>query len=540
MKKIILISISILMVLSLSSCSQGNQKVSKKDSLKDTLNVSVSDEPVSIDPAKCLTMDACSILTNLFEGLVNFDKNGNFVPGVATDWTANDDYTQFTFHLRHDAKWSDGSNVTADDFKYAWLRTLNPKTASSFAYYLYYIKNAESYNAGKIDASQVGINVVDPYTLQVNLEHPCSYFLSLTTLAGYYPVKSSIIETYGDKWIQEADTYVTDGAYKLREWNHNTNLLIEKNKQYWDSDNVFIQDINFLLITDATTIMNAYEAGELDFNEYTLTADEMSQVDNVKYADFVYTRLVEFNLNREIFKDVRVREAINIALDREEMVSLVGKGNFPMQYFVPSGFRTNEGVDYREVYQNKYFNSTSSIERAKELLTEAGYPNGKGIPALTYLCNTIGYNVTNAEIFKNQLAKIGIDVKIVSLDKKIMVAQRKTGDYDFTPVNLLAEYPDISVFLYSLRTNDPSNYAHYSNSLFDGLYAKIVTESDKKTKFDLVHQAEDILMKDYPVIPLYVNQMSYIEDGGVEGYVHDTAGRLSFVHAKLIKKNNSN
>jgi oligopeptide transport system substrate-binding protein len=193
------------------------------------------------------------------------------------------------------------------------------------------------------------------------------------------------------------------------------------------------------------------------------------------------------------------------------------------------------GKDYREIYTNKYFESTPDIERAKKLLAEAGYADGKGIPTLTYLCNTIGYNVANAEIFKNQLAKIGVDVKIVSLDKKIMVAQRNSGDYDFTPVNLLAEYPDISVFLYSLRTKDSSNYAHYSNVLYDDLYTKIITESDVKTKFELVNQAENILMKDYPVIPLYINQMSYIENGSVEGYTHDTAGRLSFVHAKIIK-----
>ena len=536
MKKIISIVVLVLSVFSLSACSFNSNQKNQKSSIKDTLNVSVSIEPVSIDPAKCLSMDACSMLTNLFEGLVNFDEKGNFVPGVATSWSANDDYTQFTFHLRNNAQWSDGSNVIAEDFKYAWMRTLNPETASSFAYYLYYIKNAESYNAGKIDASQVGINVIDPYTLEVNLEHPCSYFLSLTTLAGYYPVKSSIIEANGDKWTQNADTYVTNGAYKLREWKHDTSLLIEKNKQYWDSSNVFIQNINFLLMADATTIINAYETGELDFVEYTLKPDEMAQVDDVKYANFVYTRLVEFNLNKKIFKDVRVREAINIALDRENMVSLIGKGNFPMQYFIPSGFHTpDEGIDYREIYPKKYFESTADIERAKKLLAEAGYTNGKGIPSLTYLCNTIGYNVVNAEIFKNQLAKIGIEVKIVSLDKKIMTAQRNTGDYDFTPVNLLAEYPDISVFLYSLKTNDVSNYAHYSNSLYDDLYTKIITESDVKTRFELVHQAEDILMKDYPIIPLYINQMNYIENGNVGGYIHDTAGRLSFVHAKLTK-----
>ena len=242
MKKTISILTLILSVFSLSACSYNNQK-NQKSSIKDTLNVSVSVEPGSIDPAKCLTMDACSILTNLFEGLVNFDEKGNFVPGVATSWDANNDYTKFTFHLRNNARWSDGSNVTAEDFKYAWLRTLNPQTASSFDYYLYYIKNAENYNAGKVDASQVGIKIIDPYTLEVNLEHPCSYFLSLTTLAGYYPVKSSLIEVNGDKWTQNVDTYVTNGAYKLREWKHDTTLLIEKNKQYWDSNNVFIQNI---------------------------------------------------------------------------------------------------------------------------------------------------------------------------------------------------------------------------------------------------------------------------------------------------------
>lgn len=226
-KMIILVSIILIVLLIMFAVNKLN---SKSD---DEINVVLGSEPSSLDPAISLTIDVRSYMSNLFEGLVNLNEKGEVKVGVATKWEPNKDNTEYTFYLREDAKWSDGTKVTANDFKYAWLRVLNPETASGWASYLYYIKGAESYNNGNITAENVGIHVIDENTLKVEMESPCSFFASMTALQPYYPVKESVISEYGASWTQSDDSYVTNGAFKLESWEHDSKISIVKNTNYW-------------------------------------------------------------------------------------------------------------------------------------------------------------------------------------------------------------------------------------------------------------------------------------------------------------------
>lgn len=222
-------------------------------------------EPSSLDPAKSLTIDARSYLSSLFEGLVNLDENGGLKEGVAYEWSANTDNTEYIFKLRDNALWSDGSSLTAYDFKYAWLRVLDPEIASGWASYLYYIKGAEQYNNATGGKDTVGIEVLDDYTLKIILENPCSFFASMTSLQPYYPVKSETIEGYGDGWTENPNSFISNGAFILNKWDHDLEIVVSKNNNYWNKGNVKLSGIVFKLFSDSSAVMNSYDTGAIDY-----------------------------------------------------------------------------------------------------------------------------------------------------------------------------------------------------------------------------------------------------------------------------------
>ncbi len=498
---------------------------------KDTIDVSIASQINALDPALSLTVDIRSILSNMYEGLFNIDDKGNITPGVATEYYSNDEKTIYTFKLREDAKWSDGMPVTAQNFKDGWTRVLNPETASAWSSYLYYIKNAEAYNKGEASAEDLGIEVKDDFTLIVTMEEPCLFFAEMTTIQPYYPVRLDKINEDNQNWDKNSSTQISNGAFRLKEWNNDVDIQLVKNENYWNNQEIKIKNINFLLYSDVTLIQNAYETGTLDFVEYTLTNDEMKQLDEIKFADYPNIRILEFNLDKDIFKDIRVREAINLALNRKEIASFMGEGNNPLlAYIPPNAFKnTYENKDFRaDSLAKDYYSEEANIEKAKQLLKEAGYENGEGLPTINYLTNTIGYNVKTAEIVKNQLSKIGVNVQINSLDRNIMQTTRSNGEYDLTTETFLSEFPDISSYLYSFVSNDFSNYAHFNSSEYDEIYAKIISTSDQKEKFELAHKAEEIVLTNQVVVPLYYLKLSYISNDNLKGYIHDVTGCLNF------------
>ena len=280
-------------------------------------------EPSSIDPAKSLTIDVRSYLSNLFEGLVNIDEKGFIEDGVAYKWSSDTNNTEYIFKLRNNAMWSDGVRVIANDFKYAWLRVLNPETASGWASYLYYIKGAEKYNNGTGSVDDVGIDVIDDNTLKVTLENPCSFFISMTALQPYYPIRKDIIERYGDSWTENSYSFVSNGAFHLNKWKHDLEISVMKNDLYWNKEHIKLPGIVFKLFSDSSAILNSYEAGEIDYAGNILTAEEMKQVSEIKNSSFVITKFISLNLNKTIFSDIKLRKAISIVLNREEISKII-------------------------------------------------------------------------------------------------------------------------------------------------------------------------------------------------------------------------
>ncbi len=524
----------ILFILLIVGCCYLINKNKQMVDVNITPRIVLGSEPASIDPAKSLTIDIRSYLSNLFEGLVNIDEKGTVKEGVAYEWSSNANNTEYVFKLRENAMWSDGVRVTANDFKYAWLRVLNPETASGWASYLYYIKGAEKYNNGTGSVKDVEIEVVNDRTLKVTLENPCSFFISMTALQPYYPVRSDIIEKYGDSWTENSYSFISNGAFRLNDWKHDLEISVLKNDFYWNKKNIKLPGIIFKLFSDSSAILNSFEAGEIDYVGNILTAEEMKQVSEIKTSSFILTKFISLNLNKNIFTEINLRKAISIALDREEISKVIGSQASPLLSFIPYGFyNISENKDYTEDSNHtEYLDKKSNIEEAKLLLKDVDL---KKYGKIQYLTNTSSSNVILAEIIKNQLSKIGLNIEIVAVEKKIFNTYRKEKKYDIVAASWAAEYPDITSYLYGFKSSDLNNYSGFKNNEFDIIFSNIMSENDLAVRFKMVHDAENLVMNSFAVIPLYDENTYYITSGKIEGYYYDVTGCLNFTKARLIK-----
>ena len=532
-KKAAAILLIALFTISAAGCQSQSDDGNGKTEEKKVLNAALGAEPASMDPAISLTIDVRSYLSHVFEGLTVFDENGNLDYGVAKAWEANEDCSEYKFTLREDAVWTDGEPVTAEDFKYAWLRVLDPETASGWASYLYYIKGAEAYNSGMGTADEVGIEIGENGELIVTMESTCSFFAEMTAMQPYYPVRQDVIETYGDTWAANEEHFVSNGAYVLSEWKHDEMLVCEKNEAYWNTEKVNLQQICFYLMGDSNAAMNAYEADTIDFVESVLTSDEMEQIAEVQSCDFTYTKFLALNLQRDVFADVRVREAIAIALDRETIASFMGTGYKGLCTWVPEGFvNPDTGKDYRDADEKTYYTANADLETAKNLMEEAGYPEGEGFPTITYLTNTSSSNTQLAQIVKEQLSKIGINVNVEAYESKVFNEYRYNREFDIVAASWAAEYPDISSYFYGLQSKDINNYASFCSERFDELYMQALAVQDVGERYELYHEAENLAMESYGVIPLYAIDTQYIAKDGLTNYTHDVTGCLNFNYAK--------
>lgn len=486
--------------------------------------VALGSEPNSLDPAISLTTDVRSYITCMFEGLVNLDANGELVEGNADSWYANETNTVYTFHIRDNAEWSNGEKITADDYKYAWLRVLNPETASGWASFLYYIKNAEAYNSGNCNAEDVGIEA-NGDLLIVEMESSCAFFAAMTAIQPYFPVYKDSIEKYGSAWSNSAESLISNGAFRLEAWEHNLRISVVKNENYWGKDLIKTSRISFELLENASVSINAYEAKNISYLEYLLTVDEMKQVDEVETADYTVTKFLSLNFNRTKFQDKNVREAIAIAFDREQLATLIGDGATPLCSFIPYGFyNKDKDADFRldGVSEELYFTKTAEKNRAMELLNQAGYSSNNPL-TIDYLTNTSSQNVALAEIVKSQLAIVGINVNIIALEGKVFNDRRASRDFDVVASSWAAEFPDISSYLYGFQSNDFNNYANYTNNEFDELYLELIQDSSA-TRYNIAHQAEDLVMSDIAAIPLFAKDKAFITQNGLKGYFHDVTG----------------
>ncbi|HEY8393221.1 MAG TPA: peptide ABC transporter substrate-binding protein [Thermaerobacter sp.] len=501
------------------------------------LNDNIGSEPPTLDPALMTDLTSFQIANAVLEGLTRIGPSG-VEPGMAERWDISDDQLTYTFHLR-DAVWQNGDPVTAHDFVYAWLRVLNPETAAPYAYQLYYVKNAEKYNTGELkDPGQVGIKALDDRTLQVTLETPTPYFLSLTAFPTLLPVHRATVES-NPNWAGEAATYIGNGPFKMEAWVHDSHIDLVKSDTYWDKDKVRLQRMHIVMVNDGSTAETMYANGELDSNG-NLNPQDVPQLlasGEAKTSPMISVTSIYFNTRKKPFDDPRVRKAFALALDRKAIVEQVLRGGQrPALAFVPYGI-TNPvtGKDFRE--EGGDFFRDADVETARRLLAEAGYPEGRGFPKVTYLYNDNDTNRALAEAYQQMWKQnLGVQVELQSMDWKVYLETTKRGQFDLSRGNWVGDYLDPMTFLDLWVTGGGNNRIGWSNARYDQLIREAKATADQEVRFRNMHEAERILMEDMAIAPIFFGVNVYQEKPYVKGVFRTPLGTTDYKWAYIEGK----
>ncbi|WP_462408649.1 peptide ABC transporter substrate-binding protein [Neobacillus sp. Marseille-QA0830] len=502
------IAASLVISTALAGCGSDNADKASgtKDSAKNVkqeLTLNAISEPPALDPAMATDTTSGWVLDHIFEGLYKKDEKGNAVLGTAKDVKVSDDGKTYTFTLRDDAKWSDGTAVTAQDFEYAWKRVLNPETGSQFAFYLYYLKGAEDYNKGKGTVDNVGVTAKDDKTLVVELAAPLSYFKELLTMWTFYPVKKDLVE--GNKnWAAESDGYVSNGPFKMSEWKHDSDVVVAKNEKYYDNKNINLTKVTWKMVPDATTYYQMYKTGELDLIQ-TLPTDVIDQEKSSKeYKNVPYfgTYMYMFNVNKAPFTNAKIRRAFAMAIDRETLTKNVTKaGEIPAYAFVPSGVKTADG-DFRKD-GGSYFKE--NVAEAKKLLKEGMEEEGwTTLPDVTLLYNTAENHKKIAEAVQEMYKKnLGVDIKLENQEWKTYLDTTAQGNFQMARMGWIGVLLDPAVILDYYLGDSPNNRTGWVNEKYDSLMAQAKTAQTQEEHFKLLHDAEKVLMDELPFVPVY-------------------------------------
>ncbi|MEG0806504.1 MAG: peptide ABC transporter substrate-binding protein [Lachnospiraceae bacterium] len=548
-KKVISVSLVLVMVLSLVTAC-GDKKSGGTDRGKDGFNltVTIASEPETIDPSLNSAMDAADYILHTFEGLMKFEPSGDgevkdtkVVEGQAESYEISEDQCTYTFHLRDNIKWSDGKKVKADDFVYAWRRLVNPKTASDYQSFINCVENAEAIVAGEKDYTELGIEATDDKTVVIKLVAPCAYFLDLVAGAQLVPLREDIVDG-NDSWTFEPDTYVSNGPFKMKEWNHDESLILEKNDNYYDKDAVTVDQLTFMLMADSNAILAGFQGGTLDMiNQVPVDETTTMLADgSLKTLPMLGTYCAVFNVEKAPFDNPKVREAFSLAIDRNYICEKVTQtGEAPATGWVPAGIKSKDasgndsdfradGGDYYSVKPDDY---AANCEKAKELLAEAGYPEGKGFPVVEYLYNTLDSHQKIYEALENMWSTVlGVTVTGSNQDWNVFLSTREAGEFQLARHGWIADFNDAMNFLDMFTTSsiDGNNYARWSNPDYDKAISAANVEVDPAKRATILHDAEDLMMKDSIVAPLYFYQDKYSLKEGLSGMYHTSLGYFFF------------
>ncbi|MGB9780387.1 peptide ABC transporter substrate-binding protein [Caldanaerobacter sp.] len=522
-KKLVVLALALVLALGalLAGCgNQGGTATSSQGQSEQVLNLNLGEEPPTLDPQKATDEVSITVLNAVLDGLVRYNKDGKIEKGsgLAKDWKISDDGLTYTFYLR-DAKWSDGNPITAYDFEYAWKRALDPKTASQYAYQLFYIKGAEEYNSGKGSADNVGVKALDDKTLQVTLKAPAPQFLGLTSFVTYLPLEKSVYEKYGDKVGSDPSTMVFSGPFIIKEWNHEQNIVLEKNPNYWDKDNVKLDKINFSMIKDNNSLVQNYDTGALDSifvpGDYIDKYKNSPEFHTYALATVWY---LQFNNKDKIFKNANIRKAFTLAVNRDLFVKEVMKnGSIPAEAIVPPGIPGYNG-DFRSEAGPGYFKD-NDVAQAKEYLKKGLEELGlSSLPTVKFLTGDSDtakkYSVALQQMWNQAL---GVQVEIQNVAFKVRLDMMDRGDYQIVLAGWGADYNDPMTFLDMWETHNGNNTAFYSNPEYDKLIEQAKVNGDPKSRVEEMIQAEKILMQDMPIGPLWFQARAYV----VKPYVKD-------------------
>ncbi|WP_274953783.1 peptide ABC transporter substrate-binding protein [Angelakisella massiliensis] len=495
------------------------------------LSVVVGPDPDTIDPALNSTVDGAIMIIHAFEGLCTMDEDGIPQPAQAESYTVSEDGLTYTFTLRDGLKWSDGTPLTAEDFAYSWQRAIDPATAADYSYMFECI---DGYADGKLN-----VTAVDEKTLEVKLIAPTAYFLELTAFPTYMPVQKAAVEANGEQWALSAETYIGNGPYKISEWQRGSHITMVQNENYWNVEALGPESIRFNLVEDDVAQLSAYKTGEALFVDIVPNdeIDALKDMDDYYVMDQIGTYYVSFNVQKAPLDNPKVRQALCLAIDRDWICTNIGKtGQAPAGGFVPYALSDADPTQsFREVGGNYYDPSFEAYEdnlaKAKEILAEAGYPNGEGLPTIEYIYNEGTGNQQIGEALQNMWGELGVKVELFSQEWATFLNTRKNGEYSVARNAWLGDYNDPVSFLDMWITGGGNNDAQWSNPEYDALITEIKSTGDQAVRMEKMHQAEDMLFEEWIMAPIYFYTDYYLQSPAVENVWASPLGFKYFMYA---------
>jgi oligopeptide transport system substrate-binding protein len=552
-KFLLFLSFTLVLSMFLAACAGGSNQTDQgqgnepqdepKEEVKQVLNLIESAEIPTMDSVKGTDAVAFNVMNNVFEGLYRLGQDNEPVLGVAAEEPqVSEDGTVYTFKIRDDAKWSDGSNVTAHDFVFAWRRAVDPNVGSEYGPYMMngVIKNADKVSAGELPLEELGVKALDDQTLEVTLERPVPYFKSLMTFPTFYPQKEEFVTEKGDQYASNSDNLLYNGPFVLTDWN-GTGLSwkMVKNEHYWDKDTVKLEEINVNVVKETSTAVNLYETGEID--RVALSGEFALQYKgHEEYQTYLEPVIFwfKFNQKNEALANVNIRKAISMAIDRQAMVdNILANGSVVANYAVPKDFVFHNGKDFRDGNGDLL---AYDPEKAKEYWQKGLEELGKTELELEILGGDTELSKKMDEFFKDQLEKTlpGLTIKLKEVPFKIRLDLDTKEEYDIQVAGWGPDYQDPMTFSDLWVTDGGNNHMNYSNPKYDELIeaAKTTLATDLDARWEALQEAERILMEDAAIGPLYQRGVAALQKPYVKGLVvHPFGADFSYKWAYIEK-----
>lgn len=507
------------------------------------LAVEVGPDPETIDPALNSSADAANMIMHAFETLLIVDKDNKIVPGQAETYDISKDGLTYTFHLRDNLKWSDGTPLTANDFVFSWKRLADPNVAAPYGEdMLGYVKGYQEAAAGNIDA--LGVSAPDDKTFVVELSVPCVYFLKIVTHATMVPVQKASVEANGEQWSLKPETYVSNGPLKMIDWVPGSHVTFRKNENYWNADKVTLNTLKFVLMEDSNAAYSAYRTGEVAMIKDVPTEEipSLKGKEEFHVEPNVGISYLDFNNQKEPFTNSDVRKALSLAIDRDYVSNTVMQGiGAPAGNFVPQGVSDAESGTYFEDVTRKnnggdFFNikdHEADLAKAKELLAKAGYPDGKGFPVVEYMTNDAGHNKAVAEYLQSCWKELGVKMDIKIVEWGTFAPTRRAGDYLTARDAWSLDYDDPSNLLNLMKSTSGNNNAQYKNPDLDKLLDEANATLDVKEHYAKLHEAENMILEDAAIAPLNYRNEFWLQNPKLKGTWYSPFGYWFFQYATM-------
>ncbi len=499
--------LAVVLAVTLTSCS-----LTRRGPEPGTLRVNIQAEPPSLDWNVTTDSTSFDVISNIMVGLTQYTNELEAKPACAESWDMLDGGKRYVFHLRPQVKWSDGKNVVAADFEYAWKRLLNPKTAAQYAYFLYPIKNAFEYNTGKIrDPDVVGVKALDDRTLEVRLTQPAAYFIYLTAFSVSWPIRKDVVERFGDRWT-EPENIVTNGPFLLTRWEHEYKIELTANPNFFEGAPQ-LKRIKMFMIPEQATAFALYENDELDFvdNRSFSTADVERYKASPEYRNYPLLRnnYLAFNVEKEPLDDKRVRQAVSMAIDRQVFPRVLRRGERPSYSWIPPGlmgYSPETGLRFNPA-------------KAKQLLAEAGFPDGKGFPKMELLYPNREDTRLVVESIQDELKRnLNIHVELVNQEWKVYLATVRNDPPPMFRQSWGADYPDPETFMNLFTSDSGNNNTRFANPEYDMLLKRASGEQDPKTRAELYRRADQMLCgEEAPIAPTFLSTQNTMVKPWVSG-----------------------